>query len=56
MSEIVAAGGHRISVGSWLTMVAVDAVVEAAKAMRDAGDFSSLRGAPAELNEWLGAR
>ena len=40
MSEIVAAGGHRISVGSWLTMVAVDAVVEAAKAMRDAGDFS----------------
>ena len=55
MSEIVAAGGRRISVGSWLAMVAVDAVVEAAKAMRDAGDFSSLR-APAELNEWLGAR
>ena len=45
MSEIVAAGGHRISVGSWLTMLSVDAVVEAAKAMRDAGDFSSLRGA-----------
>jgi 2-methylisocitrate lyase-like PEP mutase family enzyme len=54
MSEIVAAGGHRISVGSWLTMLSVDAVVEAAKAMRDAGDFTSLRGAPAELNEWLG--
>jgi 2-methylisocitrate lyase-like PEP mutase family enzyme len=54
MSEIVAAGGHRISVGSWLTMLSVDAVVEAAKAMRDAGDFSSLRGAPAELTEWLG--
>ena len=35
-------------------MVAVDAVVEAAKEMRDAGDFSSLTGAPAELNEWLG--
>jgi 2-methylisocitrate lyase-like PEP mutase family enzyme len=56
MSEIVAAGGHRVSVGSWLTMLSVDAVVEAAKAMRDAGDFSSLRGAPAELNEWLGGR
>jgi 2-methylisocitrate lyase-like PEP mutase family enzyme len=55
MSEIVAAGARRISVGSWLTMVAVDAVTEAAKAMRDAGDFSSLRGAPAELSEWLAA-
>jgi 2-methylisocitrate lyase-like PEP mutase family enzyme len=55
MSEIVAAGARRVSVGSWLTMVAVDAAVEAAKAMRDAGDFSSLTGAPAELSEWLTA-
>ena len=37
-------------------MVAVSAVVEAAKEMRDAGDFSSLRAGPPELNEWLGER
>jgi 2-methylisocitrate lyase-like PEP mutase family enzyme len=55
MSEIAAAGGRRVSVGSWVCMLAVDAVVDAAKAMRDAGDFSALR-APAELNEWLGGR
>ena len=36
-------------------MAAISEVVDAAKAMRDAGDFSALR-APAELNEWLGAR
>jgi 2-methylisocitrate lyase-like PEP mutase family enzyme len=54
MSEIVAAGGRRVSVGSWVAMLAIDAAVEAVKAMRDAGDFSSLR-APAELNEWLSA-
>jgi 2-methylisocitrate lyase-like PEP mutase family enzyme len=55
MSEIVAAGGHRISVGSWLAMVAIAAVVDAAEQMRDAGDFSSLRGGPRALNEWLSA-
>lgn len=53
MSEIVAAGGHRISIGSWLAMVAADAVVEAATLMRDKGDFSKLR-SPEHLNEWLG--
>lgn len=53
MSEIVEAGGRRVSLGSWLTMVAVDAVAEAAKEIRDAGDFSALR-APKEINEWLG--
>jgi 2-methylisocitrate lyase-like PEP mutase family enzyme len=52
MSEIVAAGGHRISVGSWIAMMAADAVVEAATLMRDQGDFSMLR-APKQLNEWL---
>ena len=46
MSEIVAAGARRVSVGSWLTMVAVDAVAEAAKEMRDTGDFSSLTARP----------
>ncbi|MGH2978228.1 MAG: isocitrate lyase/PEP mutase family protein [Solirubrobacterales bacterium] len=53
MSEIVEAGGRRVSVGSWLTMVAVDAVAEAAKAMRDTGEFTALR-APKQINEWLG--
>jgi 2-methylisocitrate lyase-like PEP mutase family enzyme len=52
MSEIVAAGARRVSVGSWLAMVTVDALVEAATQMRDTGDFSSLR-APAQINEWL---
>src|SRR5688572_23094259 len=32
MSEIVAAGGHRVSVGSWLAMAAISEVVDAAKA------------------------
>ena len=54
MSEIVAAGGRRISVGSWLAMAAVTAVVEAVGEMRDTGSFASLR-APAELREWLAA-
>jgi 2-methylisocitrate lyase-like PEP mutase family enzyme len=54
MSEIVAAGGRRISVGGWLTMVAVDAVAEAAKRMRDGGDFSLLRPSSG-LSDWLAA-
>jgi 2-methylisocitrate lyase-like PEP mutase family enzyme len=54
MSEIVTAGGHRISIGSWLAMAAIAAVVDAAEQMRDAGDFSALRGPPG-LNEWLSA-
>jgi 2-methylisocitrate lyase-like PEP mutase family enzyme len=54
MTDIVAAGAQRVSVGSWLTMVAVDAVVEAATKMRHEGDFSLLR-APAQINEWLDA-
>jgi 2-methylisocitrate lyase-like PEP mutase family enzyme len=53
MSEIVAAGGHRVSVGSWLTMVSVAAAVEAAEQMRDAGDFSALKSPPG-ITEWLG--
>lgn len=42
MSEIVAAGGQRISVGGALTWVAVAALERAAVEIRDAGDFSSL--------------
>ena len=52
MAEIIEAGAQRVSVGSWLTMVAVDAVAEAATKMRDEGDFSLLR-APAQINDWL---
>jgi 2-methylisocitrate lyase-like PEP mutase family enzyme len=52
MGEIVEAGARRVSVGSWLAMVAADALVETAKQMRDAGDFSSLR-SPKGIREWL---
>jgi len=52
VGEIVEAGGRRISVGSWLAMVAVDAFIEAAVQMRDHGDLSKLRPAT-QFNEWL---
>jgi 2-methylisocitrate lyase-like PEP mutase family enzyme len=42
MSEIVEAGGRRVSVGSLLTWVAVGAMVLAAEALRDTGSFASL--------------
>jgi 2-methylisocitrate lyase-like PEP mutase family enzyme len=42
MSEIVAAGAQRVSVGGGLTWVAVAAMVRAAERIRDGGDFSSL--------------
>jgi 2-methylisocitrate lyase-like PEP mutase family enzyme len=42
MDEIVAAGGQRVSVGGALTWVAARALVEAATAIRDSGDFSVL--------------
>jgi 2-methylisocitrate lyase-like PEP mutase family enzyme len=53
LSEIVEAGGRRISVGGALTWVAVNAFAAAAERMRDHGDFSMLA-APARLGEWLG--
>ena len=53
MSEIVEAGGRRISVGGALTWVAVGAMASAAERMRDAGDFSVLA-APVRIDEWLG--
>ena len=52
MTEIVEAGGQRVSLGSWLGFVGVGAIVEAAERMRDAGDFSVLRGARSPA-EWL---
>jgi 2-methylisocitrate lyase-like PEP mutase family enzyme len=45
LSEIVAAGAQRVSVGGGLTWVAVAAMVDAATAIRDDGDFSSLSAA-----------
>jgi 2-methylisocitrate lyase-like PEP mutase family enzyme len=53
LSEIVAAGARRISVGGALTWVAVGAMATAAEEMRDAGDFSSLA-ARVQIEEWLG--
>jgi 2-methylisocitrate lyase-like PEP mutase family enzyme len=51
-AEIVEAGGQRVSVGGSLAWVAVRAMVDAATAIRDAGDFSSLD-ARLPLDEWL---
>jgi len=53
MAEIVAAGARRVSVGGALTWVAVNAMAAAATAIRDDGDFSSLR-RPRQIQEWLG--
>ena len=53
MSEIVEAGGRRISVGGALAFAAVDAMAAAAERMRDTGDFSAL-GSPVRIREWLG--
>jgi 2-methylisocitrate lyase-like PEP mutase family enzyme len=51
-AEVAAAGARRVSVGGALTWVAVRAFVDAAEAIRDRGDFSSL-GARLPLNEWM---
>lgn len=53
ISEIVEAGARRISVGGALTWVAVGAMAEAAREMRDTGDLSSLA-TPLPIQEWLG--
>ncbi len=42
MAEIVAAGAQRVSVGGGLTWTAATAMMEAATAIRDRGDFSGL--------------
>jgi 2-methylisocitrate lyase-like PEP mutase family enzyme len=52
LSEIVEAGGQRISVGGALAWVAVGALVDVAEQIRDHGDFSGLVAPPA-LREWL---
>jgi 2-methylisocitrate lyase-like PEP mutase family enzyme len=52
-AEIAGAGAQRVSVGGGLTWVAAKALADAAAAIRDDGDFSSLT-ARLPLDEWLG--
>jgi 2-methylisocitrate lyase-like PEP mutase family enzyme len=52
LTQIADAGGTRVSVGGALTWVAVNAMVDAAKRIRDEGDFSVLTG-PGEVRDWL---
>jgi 2-methylisocitrate lyase-like PEP mutase family enzyme len=51
-AAIAAAGAQRVSVGGALTWVAADALIRAATAIRDTGDFSPL-GAEHSPREWL---
>jgi 2-methylisocitrate lyase-like PEP mutase family enzyme len=53
LSEIVAAGAQRVSVGGALTWVAASALAAAATEIRERGDFSSLA-ARLPLHEWFG--
>ena len=53
LAEIVAAGARRVSVGGSLTWVAVKAMADAATAIRDEGDLSSLA-ARIPLADWFG--
>lgn len=52
VDEIFSAGAQRISVGGALTFVAVEAMVHAAKAMKDSGDLSGLA-SNVPIEEWL---
>jgi 2-methylisocitrate lyase-like PEP mutase family enzyme len=52
LSEIIAAGARRISVGSLLAWVAVDAMADAAEKIRDDGDLSVLK-VSGRVREWL---
>jgi 2-methylisocitrate lyase-like PEP mutase family enzyme len=51
LGEIVGAGAQRVSVGGALTWTAVSAFVDAARAIRERGDFSSL-GSGSVLDAW----
>ena len=50
---IVEAGGQRISVGSALAYAAANAMLDAAEALRDRGNFSGLR-PPGRIKDFLG--
>ncbi|MGH3126710.1 MAG: isocitrate lyase/PEP mutase family protein [Gaiellaceae bacterium] len=51
-AEIAGAGAQRVSVGGGLAWVAVNAFAEAARAIRDDGDFSAFGSSP-PLREWF---
>ena len=51
-ADIAAAGARRVSVGGSLAWVAVRAMVDAAEAIRDTGDFSALA-VKLPIDEWL---
>ena len=51
--ELAGAGAQRVSVGGGLTWVAMAAFADAARAIREDGDFSSL-GARVPVRDWLG--
>jgi 2-methylisocitrate lyase-like PEP mutase family enzyme len=51
-AEIAGAGAQRVSVGGGLAWVAVNAFAEAARAIRDDGDFSSFGSSP-PLRDWF---
>jgi 2-methylisocitrate lyase-like PEP mutase family enzyme len=53
-AELAEAGDQRVSVGGALAWVAAKALVDAAAAIRDEGDFSALS-ARVPLDDWLGA-
>jgi 2-methylisocitrate lyase-like PEP mutase family enzyme len=46
VGEIVAAGAQRISIGGGLTWVAIEAMTQVAKALRDSGDLTGLDASP----------
>jgi 2-methylisocitrate lyase-like PEP mutase family enzyme len=53
LAEIVDAGAQRVSVGGGLTWVAVKAMADAARAIQERGDLSSL-GVGVPLRDWFG--
>lgn len=54
MAQIIDAGAQRVSLGSGLAWVGVEAMATAAEALRDQGDLSSLVGSQ-RIREWLGS-
>ncbi|MGH2631653.1 MAG: isocitrate lyase/PEP mutase family protein [Actinomycetota bacterium] len=52
MAEIVDAGARRVSVGGALAWSAINAMVAAASAIHDRGDFSMLGSSPSSIDDW----
>jgi 2-methylisocitrate lyase-like PEP mutase family enzyme len=52
LAQLTGAGARRVSVGGSLTWVAVEAFADAARGIRDSGDFSKLA-TSLPLDEWL---